>query len=269
MIHVLVTNDDGRNAAGMVSLARAVADLGWHLTVALPSSDKSHAGTSLGHALTRPTMISPLTHPELPGTVRCVEVDAMPSAIVTLGAMEAFGPRPDLVLVGINRTVNVGRGSLHSATIGAALTAAVHGIRGVALSADYRAEAAEAWHAPLCNLLAAFDRPWPADTTVSVNLPTEPVLSPAEFAWTSAVESSANGELTLDGKALCVSYSPVPSLPPAYTDLGAVLRGQVALTRLHLPYATGHLDPTWGTELLADIRERWSATPLAREVRAS
>jgi broad specificity polyphosphatase/5'/3'-nucleotidase SurE len=46
----------------------------------------------------------------------------------------AFGPRPDLVLSGVNHGINVGRSALHSGTVGAALTAAHFRLRALAAS---------------------------------------------------------------------------------------------------------------------------------------
>src|SRR5262245_3888830 len=131
--HVLVTNDDGPDSTGLISLANAAIALGCHVTVALPAADMSHSGTSLGHALVHALQFtSSPSHPAI-ACDEYLEVRATPSAIVTLAAMSAFGPRPDLVLVGINPGINVGRGLIHSSTVGAALTAAVHDIPGVAV----------------------------------------------------------------------------------------------------------------------------------------
>ena len=51
-----------------------------------------------------------------------------------LACIEGFGPRPDLVVSGINHGINAGRSALHSGTVGAALTGAQFGIRGLAVS---------------------------------------------------------------------------------------------------------------------------------------
>ena len=64
-------------------------------------------------------------------------VDGPPALGVILACVGGFGPRPDIVLSGINHGVNVGRSALHSGTIGAALTAAQFGIRGLATSIRY------------------------------------------------------------------------------------------------------------------------------------
>ena len=61
-------------------------------------------------------------------------VDGPPALGVILACVGGFGQRPDMVLSGINHGVNVGRSALHSGTIGAVLTAAQFGIRGLAIS---------------------------------------------------------------------------------------------------------------------------------------
>ena len=48
-------------------------------------------------------------------------LDASPALSVIAGAMGAVGPKPDLVLSGINHGVNVGRSVLHSGTVGRGL----------------------------------------------------------------------------------------------------------------------------------------------------
>ena len=61
-------------------------------------------------------------------------LDASPALSVIAGALGAVGPKPDLVLSGINHGVNVGRSILHSGTVGAALTASQLGISALAVS---------------------------------------------------------------------------------------------------------------------------------------
>ena len=59
---------------------------------------------------------------------------ASPALSVIPACVGAVGPRPDLVLSGINHGVNVGRSALHSGTVGAALTASQLGISALAVS---------------------------------------------------------------------------------------------------------------------------------------
>jgi 5'-nucleotidase len=75
---------------------------------------------------------------ELPGLpeVPAWAVEAQPAHIVVAALRGWLDPVPDLVLSGVNHGANVGRAVLHSGTVGAALTAAVHDARGLAVSLD-------------------------------------------------------------------------------------------------------------------------------------
>ena len=75
-----------------------------------------------------------------------------------LAGLGVFGPRPDIVLSGINRGANAGHAVLHSGTVGAALTAANTGARAMAVSLDVLSPAsAESGGAALQAVNAADD----------------------------------------------------------------------------------------------------------------
>jgi 5'-nucleotidase len=69
-------------------------------------------------------------------------VAGSPGFIALIATRGAFGPAPHLVLSGINRGANAGHAILHSGTVGAALTAAATGCRGMAVSLDVLTAAA-------------------------------------------------------------------------------------------------------------------------------
>ncbi|GIF71890.1 5'/3'-nucleotidase SurE [Asanoa siamensis] len=132
---VLVTNDDGIDAAGIRALAGALRAAGFDTVVAAPNIDAS--GTSAA-----------LNATEEDGRVVIEERDlgyaiaGSPAYITLLGLHGAFGPAPDLVVSGINRGANAGRAVLHSGTVGAALTASAAGCRAMAVSLDILSPAA-------------------------------------------------------------------------------------------------------------------------------
>ena len=72
--------------------------------------------------------------PWAPGVGRVIGVHAAPALIARVGIRGGFGDPPHLVLSGINDGQNTGHAVLHSGTVGAALTAATHGCRAVAVS---------------------------------------------------------------------------------------------------------------------------------------
>ncbi|WP_447924645.1 5'/3'-nucleotidase SurE [Georgenia muralis] len=134
-MRVLVTNDDGIASPGLTVLAQVALDAGHEVVVAAPHRQYSGASAALtaqeedGHLVLvegRP--------PGLPDGVEAFGVKAAPALITFVASFGAFGPRPDVVLSGINLGANTGRATLHSGTVGAALSATSHGIRAMAVS---------------------------------------------------------------------------------------------------------------------------------------
>jgi 5'-nucleotidase len=135
-LRVLITNDDGIDAPGIRWLAGAAYDHGLEVVVAAPQLEASGmsaaltAVTDAGRVVFKQTSLPDLAD------VTAFSVAASPSYIVVLAGLRTFGAAPDIVLSGINRGANAGRAILHSGTVGAALTAANHGARAMAVSLD-------------------------------------------------------------------------------------------------------------------------------------
>ncbi|WP_238015694.1 5'/3'-nucleotidase SurE [Dactylosporangium sp. AC04546] len=136
MTRIVVTNDDGVAAPGIRALARAARELGHDVVVAAPRAEASGMSAALS-AVTEAgrIVVAPVELDGLPG-VPAFGVAASPAYIAVLAALGAFGPPPGLLLSGINRGANAGHAVLHSGTVGAALTAANHGISALAVSLD-------------------------------------------------------------------------------------------------------------------------------------
>ncbi|MDE0194144.1 MAG: 5'/3'-nucleotidase SurE, partial [bacterium] len=133
-MRVLITNDDGIDAPGLAVLARRAVEAGHDVFVLAPLQEMSGSGASMGSlALHHPIEVRPWTIPTLNG-VPAHAAAATPAACAILGCLGAVGPPPDLVLSGINHGFNVGRSALHSGTVGAAITAAAWGAKGLAVS---------------------------------------------------------------------------------------------------------------------------------------
>jgi 5'-nucleotidase len=142
-MRILITNDDGVFAPGIAALARGlhVAFGAEHeLMVVAPLTDHSGASAAVGPVYERESI--PYEHVDIPGLadVPTFGIDGSPALSVILGCIEGFGPRPDMVVSGINHGINTGRSALHSGTVGAALTGAQFGVRGLAVSIAWAAE---------------------------------------------------------------------------------------------------------------------------------
>jgi 5'-nucleotidase len=133
---IVVTNDDGIDSPGLHELAAAAAGLGHAVVVAAPAAEAS--GSSAAMSVTGPGTRITLDRRVLPGLdgIPGYAVRAAPAFIAFAAAHQAFGGRPALLLSGINRGPNTGLAVLHSGTVGAALTAANHGIPAAAFSLD-------------------------------------------------------------------------------------------------------------------------------------
>jgi 5'-nucleotidase len=142
----LVTNDDGIDAPGLVALAAAAVAAGLEVVVAAPARQSSGASAGI-IARTREgqTLIERRQLADLPG-VEAYAVDAQPAYIVRAAVRGWLDPAPELVLSGVNHGANVGRAILHSGTVGAALTAGLNGLPGLAVSLDVDLHPAGAPH---------------------------------------------------------------------------------------------------------------------------
>lgn len=172
----LVTNDDGIDSAGLEVLARSAVDAGWDVVVAAP--ERQHSGASA--ALTADQVEGRTVVEKRPpcGGAPAYAVHAAPAHIVLAALRGWLDPPPDLVLSGVNRGANVGRAVLHSGTVGAALTASLHGSRGLAVSLDVAlgSTSPEHWDAAAGYLPHAVQavQDAPEGTTLSLNVPDRP-----------------------------------------------------------------------------------------------
>jgi 5'-nucleotidase len=133
---VLVTNDDGVASPGLHALARALVDDGFDVIVVAPDREMSGSAAAIGQVHVEKGIDAERVElPRLDG-VPAFAVAGPPGLCVLTARLGGFGDPPDLVVSGINPGCNTGRAVLHSGTVGAALTAANFGCRGLAVSID-------------------------------------------------------------------------------------------------------------------------------------
>ena len=132
----LITNDDGVENHGIHRLAVVAVEAGLDVVVAAPSWDSSGSSASLTAVQEDGRFIVDRRHYDFLPDVPFYAVEAAPAFISRAGLTGAFGFEPDIVLSGINVGQNTGTSVLHSGTVGAVLTAATHGCRGMAVSIE-------------------------------------------------------------------------------------------------------------------------------------
>lgn len=240
-MRVLVTNDDGIESPGLAVLARAALDAGAdEVVVAAPARDSSGASASLlGAEQDGRLVVDRRDAPDLPAGVASYAVRAAPALIAFVAAHGGFGPKPDLVLSGVNRGANTGHAVLHSGTVGAALSAATHGIRGLAVSlADARPQHWATAEAYAAHVLAwMLERPQHPDRVVNLNVPDRPLadvrgLRRAPLAAFGAVQARVH---EVEHGNLMLTYSELAASQESETDAGLLLRGWATVTLLHAP----------------------------------
>jgi len=133
-LHVLLTNDDGVQAPGLLALAQSMADVG-QVTVLAPDRNWSASG----HVK---TMHRPLRawSTRLADGSEALACDGAPSDCVAMGLLGLVSPHVDLVVSGINPSANLGHDVTYSGTVTAAMEAAIAGIPGIAVSLDSHAD---------------------------------------------------------------------------------------------------------------------------------
>jgi 5'-nucleotidase len=129
-MRILVTNDDGFGAEGLVALAEV---LSLRHEVCIFAPDRERSGVS--HALT--LGIASKVRRVGDGAFTC---SGTPADCVLLAMLGAIGFEPELVVSGINRGANLGTDIVYSGTCAAAREAVLQGIPGIAVSCAGSAE---------------------------------------------------------------------------------------------------------------------------------
>jgi 5'-nucleotidase len=133
---ILITNDDGVTAPGILNLVEAVKDLGKIVVVA---PDKPQSG--MGHAITigHPLRLHKIHFME---EVEAWSCTGTPVDCVKLAVDKVLHRKPDLCLSGINHGANHSINVIYSGTMSAAVEAAIESIPSVGFSLlDYSIEA--------------------------------------------------------------------------------------------------------------------------------
>lgn len=239
-MHILVTNDDGIASPGLAVLARVGLAVGAEVTVAAPARESSGAAASLlGAEQDGRLLVDPVPAPDLPEHVPSFAVRAAPAMIAFVAAHGGFGPTPDFVLSGVNRGANTGHAVLHSGTVGAALSASTHGIRGLAVSlADARPQywaTAEVYAEHVLRWLLARQRK--PNRVINLNVPDLPLsevrgLRKAPLASFGTVQARIR---ELEHGNLMLTYQESSATQEPDSDAGLLARGWATVTLLHAP----------------------------------
>ena len=126
-MHILVTNDDGVWAPGLLALVQEMRKLG-RVTVLAP--DRNWSASGHVKTLDRPLRVRETT---LADGTPALSSDGAPSDCVALALLGLVDPT-DLVISGINPSVNISNDVTYSGTVTAAMEAVISNVKGIAVS---------------------------------------------------------------------------------------------------------------------------------------
>jgi len=239
---ILITNDDGVNAPGLLALKQALRELG---TVEVFAPDRNWSAASRTRTFHKPLRVDNVRM--LDGGVARVS-NGTPSDCVSLALLGLLERQPDLIVSGINAGLNLGRDVSYSGTVAAAMEGVRVGIPAVAVSLDTLSDPAElpnygaaaAFAARLSGHLLA-GATLPKGILLNVNVPYLPQPRPL-YPRVTRLGGAAYDNYLVTGKDphgrnyYWISGDPMTKVPPEErgTDIGAIAEGYVSITPIHL-----------------------------------
>jgi 5'-nucleotidase len=243
-VRVLLTNDDGIEAAGLQALRRALVTVpGVQLAVIAPDGNRSAMARSI--TTRRPLWVQEVEFED--GTVGYA-TDGTPVDCVRLANLGLIaGFEADLVVSGINHGSNLGDDITYSGTVAAAFEAIVLGLPGIAVSQqsssmelDFRAGSGFDFSVAAtftARLVAELQHmPLPTGTLLNVNVPG---ADPKGVSVAALGKRIYRDELALvdegaEGRRLYRIYGDASyERDERGTDLAAVAAGEIAVTPIH------------------------------------
>ena len=267
VLKILLTNDDGIHAPGLLAAARALATVG-ELHVVAPSREQSGVGSALtlheaiqADPLSIEELLGEEAKPQYPVTVFSVQGTPADSCVL---ALERLVGRVDLVVSGINRGSNLGADILVSGTVGAALQGFVRGFPTLAVSVASVQNPQFDGAARLLRLVAGqIGQTPPAEPFfLNINVPSLALTGVNGVQITrlggrsygeSVSEESVSGEGLTGPKQYRISRNrPIPGDNPEGTDIWALKNNRISITPLQVNLTNGEQIPQL-EGLLADL----------------
>lgn len=234
---ILLSNDDGFGAPGLVMLQRVLESICDDVWVVAPETEQSGAGHSL--TLGRPLRIRERGP-------KAYSVDGTPTDCMLLSINRILSDhKPGLVLSGVNRGTNLSEDVTYSGTIAAAFEATILGVPAIAFSQELGEGDVEDWRvgeahiAGLTSLLVKDG--WPANTLINVNFP-----AGSGDAVTGTRATSQGREKV--GDQIAQAFDPrgrayywigkkhIADDPAGDTDVAAISAGAISVTPIDLDF---------------------------------
>jgi len=235
---ILLTNDDGILAPGLVAMEKIAAALSDDVWVVAPEAEQSGASHSL--TLSEPIRVHKITP-------RKFAVRGTPTDCIMMAMMRIIeGAQPDLVLSGVNRGQNMADDVTYSGTIAGAMEGTLLGIPSIALSQAFKRRKSTIVpfdvaidHGPRI-VRQLLDAGWDKGVLMNVNFPDCPgetnlaVKVTKQGARDEALQVVDERQDPRGDSYYWYGFKPSQAQPPVGTDLRAVQDGHISVTPLHL-----------------------------------
>jgi 5'-nucleotidase len=236
---ILITNDDGIHAQGLIQLAGVLHDKGNSVFVIAPATEQS--GVSSAITFLRPLFPKKTSVVANGQEIQGAVVDGTPVDCVRLGIFELCPWKPDVVVSGINEGLNAGTNVNFSGTVAGAMTAAALGFKSISISLESSAKqkfavaAESAW--PIIEQLVQMEMA--TGEFLNLNFPTKAVETGPCFDF-EVVPAETNpmgyqyhqGGDPKDRPYYWATNDPPPEPSPFATDTQVLLQGKVTLSAL-------------------------------------
>lgn len=236
-MRILLTNDDGIHAEGLVALENIARRLSDDVFICAPEYEQSGASRAL--TLSEPIRVRKLD-------ARRYATTGTPTDCVMLAVTELMGgKRPDLVLSGVNRGANLAEDVTLSGTVAGAIEGMALGVPSIALSQvhgpgdpepSYRP--AEAFAPGIIAKLV--ETGWSKDVILNINFPNRPVAEITEVEVTRQtfrdvqIKHAEKRTDLRNREYYWMGFRQERSRPDSGTDLAAIYEGKISVTPLHI-----------------------------------
>lgn len=238
-MHILVTNDDGVYAPGLLALVKELRKIG---KVSIVAPDRNWSASGHVKTQSRPLRVKEISLADGSSAMAC---DGAPSDCVALSVMGLLDQPIEMVVSGINPNANLGHDVTYSGTVTAAMEAAIWDLPAVAVSLD-----APEYHKGSLDYLTAaivganvakvvWNNKLPKNTLLNVNVPYCSTDKLKGYCITHQGMRVYRDELVCredpQGRPYYWIGGEAPTgVPEEGTDIGALSRYYVSITPLSL-----------------------------------
>ncbi len=232
---ILVTNDDGVNSPGLLTLFHVMKELGNAYIVA-PDRERS----AVSHSLTmhRPLKIEKLNE-------HIFTINGTPTDCVALALNKILPDKPVFVVSGINKGGNLGDDITYSGTVSAAIESTIMGIPAFAISLVIKNKTSTHLNYDTASKVAneigkyILEHSLPYDTLLNVNVPNDRIKNIKGIKFTRQGKRIYEGAIQETFAPNGEKYYWIGGGRPYWehgedTDIQAVEENYISITPLHL-----------------------------------